>query len=681
MFDLCIKLGIRTIGLAVLFLASVSVRATAAVMLPVEVLGPDGFTQSVQVNAPSVNSGQGTYLWLQMNGLEYDTEASVQVNNGAWMPLSNHTVTLQGMGGAYGGIGGGFSRLTMTIALPVSLVAPGQNTIKFRFNGTDGNSSGFRVLAFNLQQPLGKNLISSSQFVQDNPAAWRAPSTNAADISAGQTLWRTATLKQPSPGSSPHVLKAHCMDCHAQDGRDLKYFNYSNQSIEARAAFHGLTAAQGLQIASYIRSLNLPAPGRPWDPPYQPGAGMDSKPVNQWAAGAGLNAQLASDAAMLPSLAPGGNMANWAATRTLNARETPIAVQLPDWNMWLPRVHPMDGFGSAFTSSQAYTLYGKIRSALRPNDESSYSAEVNNSDFDMWSTYMNQFLAGYNLGSVNWTPALRTEVYSAVQWELVKSWEINQEFGLEAMASVPYGGKAEKRAWYSNVPFFTSPNMQHIPSGPGLANGSDVARTYLSLIWYQLQLVLNAGNGQEHGSTPIDFGYVFGFVKDISNASHKPQSMLQMLWAVKSLQEETASGVGPEQGSDGWQPSYTSPEYLVDPNWQAVWSATSSATRASVMQGYLKAWFAQIQTYTPRQFYDGGWTSQNENPAGSNPGDMGQNVWYMIPRFRYWGVDPNLTNQIADWAKGVWPKANWNSTKTATCYLASDTVSVRCTSD
>jgi len=51
-------------------------------------------------------------------------------------------------------------------------------------------------------------------------------------------------------------MRAKCSDCHAQDGRDLKYFNYSNNSM-GRSIFHGLTAAQGDLIASYIRSLNI----------------------------------------------------------------------------------------------------------------------------------------------------------------------------------------------------------------------------------------------------------------------------------------------------------------------------------------------------------------------------------------------------------------------------------------
>ena len=110
-----------------------------------------------------------------------------------------------------------------------------------------------------------------------------------------------------SYGAWVGAIKAHCSDCHSEDGRDLKYFNYSNNSIVVRSVFHGLTTAQGNQIASYIRSLNVPNPGRPWNPPYQPGPGLDSKPVTDWAAGAGLSAVLDSDAEIQPYIVPGGS--------------------------------------------------------------------------------------------------------------------------------------------------------------------------------------------------------------------------------------------------------------------------------------------------------------------------------------------------------------------------------------
>lgn len=271
-------------------------------LLPVEVFGPTAAaTVPVSFNIPSgANLSGQMQLWIQIHGLKYQTEASVQMNSGAWIPLNNSTVTLQGLASAYGGIGGGFSTLSLTINLPAGAVQQGQNTVTFQFNGTDGNTSGFRILNFNVLAADGSQLIPQSAFSQDDPSTWQPPLNDSADIQAGQTLWKTASLTSPSFGS----IQAHCGDCHTQDGRDLKYFNYSNLSIRTRAMFHGLTAQQGDQIASYIRTLNAPAPanGRPWNPPYQPGPGLDSQPVTDWAAGAGLAGVLNSDMDMMQYL-------------------------------------------------------------------------------------------------------------------------------------------------------------------------------------------------------------------------------------------------------------------------------------------------------------------------------------------------------------------------------------------
>src|SRR6266700_3585134 len=53
----------------------------------------------------------------------------------------------------------------------------------------------------------------------------------------------------------------------------------ANGSIISRSRFHGLSTLEGEQIASYIRSLPVSHPGRPWNPPYQPGPGLDEQPI------------------------------------------------------------------------------------------------------------------------------------------------------------------------------------------------------------------------------------------------------------------------------------------------------------------------------------------------------------------------------------------------------------------
>ena len=642
------------------------------ITLPVEVMGANGTTATVSFNIPAGTNLSGLNLWMQIHGLRTETQASVQFNAGGWHPIAQGPVTLLGQASAFGGIGGGFQTIQMT--MPATSLTTGTNTLAFKFNATDGRVSGFRVLAFNIQDSNGNSLLPSSTFVQDDPSTWQPPLSDQSDITEGQALWRTASLVVPSTSGGATAIKAHCMDCHSEDGRDLKYFNYSNYSIHSRAVFHGLTAQQGDQIASYIRSLNLPNPGRPWNPPYQPGPGLDSQPVSNWAAGAGLSAVLDTDADMEPFLVPGGSTSAWAATSYLNQRELPITLQLPDWNSWLPTIHPMDAFGSAFTGSTCNSDYALVRSELQPNSTSAYKYGLQY--LDEWGVACSGYFLPPIDGTNNWTPTLASSVYAAAVWQMVKLWEINQEFGLEGMNQVAFGSKANVRGWYTTQAFNTSPNLLHIPVGPGIGNGTSAAWTYIGYTWYHIQLIFNDGQGQLT-NRPIDYGYAASSVRNLSlSCGDAPLAMLDFVWLIKALQENTLNGGGPDPtgGAYGFTPTEGSPLDLVDSGFDTDWSATSPSTRAQLTEDFVKAWFAQISSYSVSQYYTGKdgngrpWASATENVSQDNYlTEFGGQVWYMLPRLRYVGVDASLTYQISAWAATLWPKTNWAAVNSATC--------------
>jgi hypothetical protein len=150
----------------------------STITLPIEVMGANGTTAPVSFSIPAASasllSGAQT-LSLQIHGLKYQTEASLQVNNSSWIPINSSTVTLQGLANQYGGIGGGFHTLSMTIGVPAGAVVTGNNTVTFKFNGTDGVTSGFRVLALNVIGSDGSSLLPDSTFVWDNPNNWQPP--------------------------------------------------------------------------------------------------------------------------------------------------------------------------------------------------------------------------------------------------------------------------------------------------------------------------------------------------------------------------------------------------------------------------------------------------------------------------------------------------------------------------
>src|ERR1019366_6597508 len=343
-------------ALLLLLIPVAGIAAAGRLSMPIEVVGQDGAMASIAVDLPSSEAARVRSLWMQIHGLSYSAMVSVQLNAGAWLPLSNDTVAVAEPGRSYGGIGGGFATLRLTLPLPSGAAVAGSNTIRFRFNHSDGLVSGFRVLAFNLLRADGTMVLPAGLFSEDDPNTWTPPRPAAADIAAGRTLWYNAPLVVNNQQGAA-AIKAHCADCHAQDGRDLKYFNFSNASIAARAQFHGLSLTEGEQIASYIRSLPLANPGRPWNPPYQPGPGVDGEPVANWAAGAGFEWVLDKDEASLSFIFGSANPPfritpeSFRPDGNLNPREIPIALQLPDWNHWLPRVHPLDAWGADFPHS------------------------------------------------------------------------------------------------------------------------------------------------------------------------------------------------------------------------------------------------------------------------------------------------------------------------------------------
>jgi len=642
------------------------------VTLPVEVMGPDGLVVSTVVNAPTVPAGSHQ-MKMRIHGLRYDTEASVQVNGSAWVPLNTATVTLLGNGAAYGGIGGGFSTLDMTVPLPSGAIVAGNNTINFRFNGTDGITMGFRVLSFNFLDPQGNALVPPQAFVQDDPTTWQPPLNTAADIAAGQNLWFNAALTVPQP-TGPVPIQARCTSCHTQDGRDLKYFNYSNYSIHARAVFHGLTAQQGDQIASYIRSLPVNNPGRPWNPPYQPGPGLDSLPVNEWAAGAGLDAVANSDQDQFNDMFPNGVQNSvFSAQGTLNQREIRIPIQLMDWNEWLPTVHPMDAWGTAFTSSSYYTSYLALRSQLKVGNAAVYSSyAVNNLLNYTWQVGRQNFWQSVSSGDTApgfWTRDNTNKLYSVHRWGMVKDWELNNEFQLEGLAQSVYGPQGSPRAWVGYFAFMTSPNIEGIPA-TNLKNGLVSTHDYLAFAWYDLQLILNDSNKQQSSTSPIDWGYVYGEISALSRLV-APAAAMHYEWLIRGLQIEN-NGKGPELATVGWQWWVANPVFLVEPGTQ-VWTGVPQATRAALANGFLTNWLAVVTQFTPQRFYTGGWATPTQVPTpGLNASLSGRFIdamWYSIPQFRYMGVDQNIINQMAAWAQTMWPLGNWAATTTATCAI------------
>jgi cytochrome c553 len=620
--------------------ANTAAATSARTVLPIEVMGPEGTVATATVVLPPTTASQVNSLWLQVNGLEYPDLASVQVNDGIWVPLSNATAHVMQPGRNYGGIGGCFATLKMTVPIAPGLVVAGANTIAFRFNRTNGVVSGFRVLAFNFLKPHGERLLPPEAFAQDDPASWAPPIQAQKDIAEGEQLWRTAPLRASSLSGAP-AIRAHCGDCHAQDGRDLKYFNYSNLSIAVRSQFHGLSEHQGNQIASYIRSLDAPNPGRPWNPPYQPGPGMQTRPAAQLAAGAGLDWVLDEDRQTLHSLfdvhadgtvpaqvfMPDGN---------LKVREIPIAFEMPDWNHWLPQVHPLDAWGDRFTGSEFNRMY----TALNSNTSAESSLDTA-SFFAKWLKARSKFLDPPRTSdSPRWSPELARSLYSTLLWQLVKTWDISQRYQLEAAGPV---------VWNNVVAAETAPATVNIPNNANGMSGSAMINEYFNNAWYELQMLLNDGGHQHHGREPVDWVYVAGHERELERWSGEPEPGRVLVTAIHAMQS-TDQTIGPQDNARGWRPDQTiDPRMMVAPDWSETFAGLPAEERRAITQAWLSAWLDKCTSYPVATYFRLSQLPGSYEPPKELRAISGGKVWDSASMFRKAGVNGKLVDRLELW--------------------------------
>ena len=640
--------------LGALALTITAAPTRAAVILPVEVVGSDGTIVSRTLDIPPVNGSVVRSLWMQIHGLSYPDLASVQINESAWVSLNNNTVTVAEPGRSYGGIGGGFATLKMTMPLPAGLLKEGPNTIRFRFNRTNGVASGFRVLAFNFNTIEGLSVLPADTFAQEDPNSWQPPLGTPADILTGENLWRKGALKANGLAKAPPI-RAHCGDCHTADGRDLKYFNFSNASVIARSRFHGLTERQGEQIASYVRSLKVPNPGRPWNPPYQPGPGLDARPIEDWAAGAGLASVLDRDEDSLPFLFPQTKERSLVASITpdlfrpdgnLNVREIPIAMQLPDWNHWLPHVHPIDAWGDNFTHSRFAGWYAAANSGERPD------VTATNAWFDDWGKAQHKFLQKYAARDAEkWTPELTEKIYASQLWQLVKTWEITQQYALEGRGQEVYGPGSEARTWLNTIPTSAAPASAGIPDGPNGMGGSALTNEYFSSCWYQLQILVNNGNHQHRDKTPVNWPYFADQFLKLRAQSQTPEPARVLLAIIKSMQS-TNPKIGPEDRQEGWRPERNiDPRIMINAEWAPMFQPLASDVKLAITESLLTAWLDKNTEYQTSRYFSLGLSAGSYSPPTELAGVFGGRVWEAAPQFQAAGVRPELVKRTVSWGR------------------------------
>lgn len=658
------------------------------IQLPIEVIGDAGYTQAVKFSLSSVPTTPAqlrikchrcAYIDASTNS-DRGPKASVRLNAGQWIGLTDAIATVDAPERAVGGIAGGWHTVRLTI--PVSGLTTGENILEFRFNGTDSFTSGYRILEFNILDASGQAILPTSLFSEQNPDSWPVVGT-AADIAAGQQLWQLQNSLKESPLNS-RIMKASCADCHATSGRDLKYFGFSDWSIQARSTFHGLTEAQGRQIASYIRSLPVPSLGRPWNPPYQPGPGLDSKPEIAWAAGAGLSSVLDQDSEMQSVLFPNGiNSEAIATTKTMNVREMPIAIQLPDWNDWLPAMHPEDIWGDYFANSTTTVpnpkmadvsgSYQKLIAKLANEGPDSLieTKQIDPLFLEFIRAGAEYFLVndqGNGLLNVPHDISPEFADVNLKKWTSVKTWDLMHSYELESKGQEVYGPQAETRTWlgmarsvFEIAPHRAASNIINF------AWQTPLVGKYASTAWYHLQLILTPGHREGSGTVPVDWNYHPSHISDLSLKVSGPKQPFRLIQAFAKMYQEFDNS----KGASDFIFRQTHPvRYL-----NHVFSDLPSVQRSQLYNAILGALMAKLEKHEvsewprksagrDRYLEDADYVPVVVEGSLIDAHHKGRyaDCWYtMIPRFREMGVEPTLITRMIDWGELMWPLGNWNA--------------------
>jgi hypothetical protein len=636
------------------------------VRLPLEVLGAAGAERSLPLALAGDQAARAQELRLVVHGLRDGRSGSLSINGRPPVALANETVAVAPPADRFGGIGGPLATIELSLPLSDGALVGGENQLRFRFEpgAGPGAAIGYRVLSVDVRDGDRRSVLTGAAFAEEDPQSWRAPRPSPDDVAAGARLWREAPLSFPAEtAGAPRVrIAARCGDCHTRDGRDLQYFAFSNLAIVERSKLYGLSEIEGEQIASYVRGLAVPRAGRPWNPPYQPGPGLDAAAPDRWAAGSGRGAVLPRDEEGLARLFPPGDGPPVAASGHLSLREHPIALPLPTWSQWLPPVHPQDGWGAAFAEGDLPRAYGELRAALLSTRGASTIPAAVERLWNDWGRAWHEAFKTPRAAGVSWTPALRARHRAVGQWHLVKSWELVQEFGLEALAAASFAPTGEPRTWFGT---WTAASVDDSVYPAAALRAGAAERWYWINAWTHLGAVLNPGNRRRVRSGPTVWRYGVLVLKDLLEETRHPEPARLVALVIKAMQEST-NGIGPDMPDRGWSFELADPTWLVYPALDAAWVNVPAARRLQITTAVVRAWLDESRRYPPDRYArhgsdDFAVEGTAHVPRPSFEGRMADRLRAAIPRFRALEMEAPLLRELVDWGAAMWPAGDWST--------------------
>jgi hypothetical protein len=241
--------------------------------------------------------------------------------------------------------------------------------------------------------------------------------------------------------------------------------------------------------------------------------------------------------------------------------------------------------------------------------------------------------------SAHWPPDLSQLLYSTQLWQLVKTWEISHQYGLEET-----GGHV---AW-NNVVAETAPAAVNIPDSANGMAGSGLTNEYFNNAWYELQMLRNDGGHQPHGRGPVDWVYV-GHERELERWSGVAEPGRVLVTVIAAMQSTTRK-IGPQDSAKGWRPDQIiDPRMMVAPEWSQTFAGLPAQERRGIAQAWLSAWLEKCTSYPLAEYFHLSQLPGSYEPPKEQLAISGGKVWESASRFRAAGVDAKLVDRLEQW--------------------------------
>ena len=429
----------------------------------------------------------------------------------------------------------------------------------------------------------------------------------------------------------------------------------------------------------------------------------------------------------------------------------PLAIQFPDWKHWLPMIHPMDAFSvDGFWDDESIEFnpkkgYKEFRTFLERNKEKYLSGDINteeaislmDANTEFWLQYRFFLAQGAADGiGEHWRTeggTAQTKLADGVPREFaatslarlmaVQFFEIMNEFEFQDKAywftEYPEEDYPSQRQWFGKMyqVYEIPPHFQASVDKTGGSSGNNFEGQALatgqfeSTNWYQLQSVVNGGNGMNSRNSPVDYNYNPLFVLRASNSSGEKEPLRYFHNLNEMYQVKTWSGGKNPNDGDGFRIRVMGPwlfygmtfrnsfEKFQPGEFLGFLDNVESGLAVKVLNSQLKQFVDEMEDGENNT--DGNMYNQGVNrlynldgsiywERGDTLGDMSNKLdvkeittedllvendllsnreidhwvdkmYYLIPKFEDLGVDYNVLIRVYNWSKAAWPLVDWNA--------------------